>query len=430
MKMLILKMQFIRIRQKTRIIILGVYACLYVFGTNYFIVENKLETTIFSAESKNLSELSFSFENNTQKCTKERTNFVFIKCMKCATESLGTVFRRFGYKRHLNFALPVKRNLYLGWPYPFEKKFARPSKFQYNIVFEHSVYNGPVMKSVVPNNSVFITMIRSPWEQFKSSYNYFGLGKVAGVHPDSDIRKFLRNIEAYDAIYKSPENNEKRWCFPDGFSMTRNIMSHCLGMPLGFPEGRDDISDNVTAVKRYIEHLDENFLRVMIADYFYESLVLLRRLMCWTLKDILFHKANLNSYDYKSLPPKGNLFQIHQNWSKVDYLLFEYFNKTFWRKIADEGENFKQEVDHFRLVQLTVDRFCFLENNWIFPKSYLQIPSSRFSDAFNVTGEECYLMHDHMLPLLWERYYETEGLKPEKFRNLKYRPKPYVGCSI
>ena len=324
----------------------------------------------------------------------------------------------------------MKRNLYLGWPYPFEDKYVRPSMFEYNIVFEHSVYNEPVMKSMMPNDTVYITMIRSPWEQFKSSYNYFGLGKIAGVQPESDISKYLRNIEGFDAVYKSPENNEKRWCFPDGFSMTRNIISHCLGMPLGFPRGRADISNNVSAVRTYIQNLDENFMLIMIADYFYESLVLLRRLMCWSLEDILFHNANLKSYNFKSLPPKGKLFEIHQNWSKVDYMLFEYFNKTFWRKVADNGEDFKQEVDHFRLVQLMVDRFCFVENSWLFPRRYLTIPGSRFNEAFNITGEECYLMHDHMLPLLWERYYQAEGLEPEKFRVLKYRQKPPVGCSI
>ena len=417
-------------RRKARIFIIGVFACVYIFCTGYYMTERELKKTLFSVEFRNLSKYGSANKHDTQKCMQERTNFVFIKCMKCATESLGTVFRRFGYKRNLNFALPVKRNLYLGWPYPFEKKYVRPSKSEYNILFEHSVYNGPVMKSVMPNDTVFITMIRNPWEQFKSSYNYFGLGKIAGVRPGNDINKYLRNIEAYETVYKSPENNARRWCFPDGFSMTRNIMSHCLGMPLGFPKGWDNISNNFSAIRSYIQHLDENFLLIMIADYFYESLVLLRRLMCWTLKDVLFYQANLKSYDFKSLPPKGRLFEIHQNWSKVDYMLFEYFNKTFWKKVADQGKNFKQEVDHFRLVQLTVDRFCFVESGWLFPKNYLTIPSSRSNDPFNVTGEDCYMMRTYMLTLLWERYYQNEGLEPEKFRELKNRPKPSVGCSI
>lgn len=382
---------------------------------------------------RNVSENSLTNKHSTIQdiaCLKERTNFVFIKCMKCATESLGTVFRRFGYTRHLNFALPLKRNLYLGWPFPFEKKFVRPSRFEYNILFEHSVYNGPEMKLLMPNDTVFITMIRSPWEQFKSSYNYFSLGGIAGVKQEDNINEYLRNIEGYEAVYKSPENNAKRWCFPDGFSMTQNIMSHCLGMPLGFPEGRDDIRNDSVAIRSFIKHLDETFLLVMIADYFYESLVLLRRLMCWSLKDILFHHANLNSYHYKSFPAKGEYFEIHRNWSNVDYVLFEYFNKTFWEKIAGQGQDFQREVDHFRLVHLAVDRFCFVENSWLFPKRYITIPGSKFNNSFNVTGEDCNMMYTYMLTLLWERHYQDEGLEPEQFRELKDRPKPSFGCSV
>ena len=419
-----------KLRRKTRILIVGAFAFSYLFLTGYFMIQAELEKTILAVRSSNLTRSSIIAEQDRGKCVDERRNFVFIKCMKCATESLGTIFRRFGYMRHLKFALPTKRNLYLGWPFPFEKKYVRPSKFEYNILFEHSIYNGPAMESLMPNDTVYITMIRSPWEQFKSSFNYFSLGKLSGVVPEDDIEEYLTNIDKYEAVYKSAENNEKRWCFPDGFSLTENIMSHCLGMPLGFPEGREDIRNNSVAVRSIIKDLNNRFLLIMIADYFYESLVLLKRLMCWNLKDILFHHANIRMYDYKSVPAEGKYFEVHKNWSRIDYMLFEYFNETFWQKIASEGEDFCQEVDHFRLVHLTVDRFCFVENSWLFPTKYVTIPSSRFSSSFNVTGHDCNLMYTYILNLLWERYYEDEGLQPEQFVELKDRPKPPVGCSI
>jgi hypothetical protein len=49
--------------------------------------------------------------------------------MKCATETMGTIIRRFGYKRALNFVLSVKNNIYLGWPYIMMKTDHRPSKW-------------------------------------------------------------------------------------------------------------------------------------------------------------------------------------------------------------------------------------------------------------------------------------------------------------
>ena len=47
-----------------------------------------------------------------------------------------------------------------------------------------------------------------------------------------------------------------------------------------------------------------------------------------------------------------------------------------------------------------------------------------------MTGHDCNLMYTYILNLLWERYYEDEGLQPEQFVELKDRPKPPVGCSI
>ena len=418
-----------KLRRKTRAVIIGVLACSYICLTGIFTLKAELEKSL-TFQIRNFTGSSKINEFDVGHCLQERTNFVFIKCMKCATESLGTVFRRFGYTRHLNFALPSKRNLYLGWPYPFEMQYVRPSKSEYNILFEHSVYNEPVMKSLMTNDTVFITMIRNPWEQFKSSFNYFHLGEISGVIPDNNINEYLTNIEQYEAVYKSSKNNAKRWCFPDGFSMTRNILSHCLGMPLGFPEGREDISNDSIAIRSFIKHLDENFLLIMIADYFYESLVMLKRLMCWSFKDILFRQANINMYKYKSMPAEGKYFDIHKNWSRVDYVLFEYFNETFWQKVANQGPDFKQEVDHFRLVHMVVDRFCFVENSWLFPTRFITIPSSQFNPPFNVSGDDCNMMYTYMLPVLWERYYQDEGLKPEWFKDLKDRPKPPLGCSI
>jgi hypothetical protein len=85
---------------------------------------------------------------------------------------MGTIIRRFGYKRVLNFVLPVKNNIYLGWPYIMTKTDYRPSKWPYNIIFEHSVYNCTIMTSLMPNNTVYLTSIREPWRRLVSSYQY------------------------------------------------------------------------------------------------------------------------------------------------------------------------------------------------------------------------------------------------------------------
>ena len=45
-------------------------------------------------------------------------------------------------------------------------------------------------------------------------------------------------------------------------------------------------------------------------------------------------------------------------WNKADVLLFEYFNKSFWKKIEQEGGNFYKELTIFRQKKWEIKRTC------------------------------------------------------------------------
>jgi hypothetical protein len=365
----------------------------------------------------------------------ERINFAFIKCMKCATETMGTILRRFGYTRHLNFVLPRKRNLYLGWPFPVETMDYRPSMRPYNALIEHSIYNHSVMSEILPADTGFITIIREPWSHFKSVFHYFRIAQVVDIQNAdavSDVSEYLQSVEKFEEIYSSPEkqNVGLRGCVPNGFSLTRNLMSHCVGMPLGFPSGRENIADNPEAIRTYIHQLDQEFTLVMIFEYFHESLVLLKRLMCWSFKDIVFHLSNVGHYDYKNAAPSPANLAIHRNWSRVDYVLYDHYNKTFWDKVSAQGPSFSDEVALFSVVQSLVSRFCFVEGNWNIQNQTLTVPKSMFNDVFNVTSRDCKLMNTYMLPMIWERYDQEE---PANLMALNIKEKgvrPLKGCSL
>lgn len=47
-----------------------------------------------------------------------------------------------------------------------------------------------------------------------------------------------------------------------------------------------------------------------------------------------------------------------KRWNKADVLLFEYFNKSFWKKIENEGENFYKELAIFRERKSDMKRAC------------------------------------------------------------------------
>ena len=52
-------------------------------------------------------------------------------------------------------------------------------------------------------------------------------------------------------------------------------------------------------IKKHIEDLAEKIDLVLIMEYFDESLVLLKRELCWDLDDVIYFKLNQRSLEYK-----------------------------------------------------------------------------------------------------------------------------------
>lgn len=89
---------------------------------------------------------------------------------------------------------------------------------------------------------------------------------------------------------------------------------------------------NLTAVNEYIQFLDKEFVLAMIMDYFDESLVLMKRLLCWEMDDILYLKLNERIDKEKNTLLTDDVKENVKRWNKADVLLFEYFNEAFWKK--------------------------------------------------------------------------------------------------
>eukprot|EP00058_Branchiostoma_floridae_P011665 XP_002597153.1 hypothetical protein BRAFLDRAFT_118100 [Branchiostoma floridae] len=112
-------------------------------------------------------------------------------------------------------------------------------------------------------------------------------------------------------------------------------------------------------IREFVEKISRKFDLVMVLEYFDESLVLLRRLLCWDMRDILNFKYN--SFQYGKLGNTSfseNLVQNYRQHSAIDYTLYEHFNNTLWRKINKAGSDFREELAHFRRLQTTMKTEC------------------------------------------------------------------------
>ncbi|XP_064619562.1 uncharacterized protein LOC135483002 [Lineus longissimus] len=290
--------------------------------------------------------------------------------VKGGSTTLNTIFHTFGYVRNLSYVLPVKNRIYLGWPYQIKKEFFRPAiNGPFNIFCEHSVFNKTAMSEFMPRDTIYVTSVREPFSHFKSVYNYYKVGQISIAGQDENVGQFLRDAAIYDSIYKSHGKMNERSCVPDNFSMTRNLQSHIFGIPVGYPQGTLDVSRQPLQLVHYITKRFKEYDLVIVLEYLNESLVLLKRLMCWSLRDIIYKPANVLQYVQKLDDGQENK-NIYRKWSSADHMLYDHANITLWNKIALAGNDFKMEVAQFEQIQSNVTEFCTSDVK----KEYIYIP--------------------------------------------------------
>ena len=188
--------------------------------------------------------------------------------------------------------------------------------------------------------SKYVTIIRNPVDNFESAFNYYHMGKSLGLGDDPvvSLEKFLERPSSLSDPKKRPN--------------IRNPMMFDLGLSQKYFQ-------NYTAVTKYINFLNKEFDLVMIMDYFDESLILLKRLLCWEIDDIFHVKVNERLDKERASYLSDRVKENIKRWNKADVLLFAFFNATFWRKIEMEGSGFYEDLSAFRERRLKLQQMCF-----------------------------------------------------------------------
>ncbi|XP_078361539.1 galactosylceramide sulfotransferase-like [Oculina patagonica] len=291
----------------------------------------KSRTTIYAKQST--SKLKCSPQNNV----------LFLKTHKTGSSTMSNMFFRYGDLRNLTFVLP--KFILFEWPERFQVSFAVPLDTRTpNMLCSHTRFNKKPMNWLFPKEtSKYITILRNPVDNFDSVFRYMGLGKYLGVrNGKNSLQIFLKNGIPFSTMDKRPH---------DLVTLIRNPLLFDLGLSFKYYQ-------NLTAVNEYIQFLDKEFDLVMIMDYFDESLVLMKRLLCWEMDDILYLKLNERQDKEKDTILTDDVKENVKRWNKADVLLFEYFNKSLWRKIENEGESFYKELAIFRERNSEVKRAC------------------------------------------------------------------------
>ena len=197
------------------------------------------------------------------------------------------------------------------------------------------------LQRLMPNNTAYITILREPAAMFESMFTYFK--KICQSFknvPNGSLEAFMEDPQRYY------QPNER-------IMAARNLLTFDLGGDKDRPETDADY------IHDFVAELESSFSLVMIAEYFDESLILLRHLLSWDLDDILYLKLNMRSEGSKqSLTP--GLANKMRAWNYMDTMLYDHFNASLWRQLEALGPAcVAEELRLMRQAQERLMQSCF-----------------------------------------------------------------------
>ena len=289
-----------------------------------------------------------------------------------------------------------------------------PKKSPINILCHHIIFNADIASRLMPADSIYITIVREPFARFKSAFNYFAVDRRLRISSDNGdpLLEYLRQIPKYEAMYAGPQDSNytayKECRGNVGF--TQNIMAFELGVPTGFNVGTTDQTKNATYIKRLIDSIQRRFSLVMVSEYYIESIILFRRIMCWKLTDLLYLQQNVKHYKDKDNAIDPDLLWNFERQNEPDFILYNHFNKTLWRRIEQERNHFWDEVSTLKALLNTVTTFCNNTNKYDMPRSFRL---SNWNEEFKLSFVDCKAMKMSLLPTVIKAYQNDSTIVAE-----------------
>ncbi|XP_037574166.1 galactosylceramide sulfotransferase isoform X2 [Dermacentor silvarum] len=288
------------------------------------------------------------FSNECRGCCRPALNVFLLKTHKCAGSTVQNVLMRFGDRRNLSFALPREGN-YFGHPKPFSLSMIPADMIPpwgFNIFCHHVRFGSDDLRRLMPPDTVFITILRDPARLFESLYLYYHLENHTGV----SLEAFLKS------------DTKQRWLDTHRYAARfgRNQMLFDLGMDTS---GHTNDSE----VDAFIQHIEESFHLVLIAELFDESLILLRDLLCWDTQDVVYFEHNQRMQKAAAGSGGNNgvdkgdsaLRREMERYNAGDGRLYRHFRQKMERLIDEYGrKRMRQEVDGLKLWKSLLYEHC------------------------------------------------------------------------
>ncbi|CAH1798287.1 unnamed protein product [Owenia fusiformis] len=343
-------------------------------------------------------------KQSEEKCRPVK-NLVFIKVQKCGGSTLANIFVRYGDKHNSTFILPRSGRSIVN-----KKDINGDIGKHVNMLVHHTRYEEALIQKVMPNDTVYIGVIREPLKHLKSYYNFYNYG----------------NNKSKPSLSEFEENP---WKFKEEMRILQNFQSWWYGL--------DNPMMNETISRKFVERINKKFALILITDYMKESLVLLKDILCWSLDDLLFISQKVSSEPVASRimgqPGPRNTSNLNhttnmelavdnmRKFSNVDYKMFDYFNSSLWARIKSKGEEFQRSLKHYDDKLRSLQKTCKNTNeSMLLSDEYIQkvIQENPSSPDYNC--------HRILFPPNWYSRYILHPKQENKTKHYKKAGRPTI----
>ncbi|NXP24567.1 G3ST2 sulfotransferase, partial [Scytalopus superciliaris] len=281
-----------------------------------------------------------------------QTDIVFLKVHKSASSTVMNILFRFGETHNLTFAFPLAGGYQLHYPSHFLASFVQgfspgtPRRF--NILCHHMRFLQPEVQKVVPSTAVYFSILRNPVQLMESSFMYY-----KGASAFSRVRS-LEEFLSQPHRYYNPARGDSHYA--------RNLMTFDFGFN---PNG--EVS--AERVQLMLKAIEASFDFLLISEYFDESMVLLKEMLCWDLDSVVSFPLNTRDNSTKAPLPDSIVEKIKE-WNRLDWEIYTHFNRTFWQRIdRDVGrERMEREVKALRERRAELAGICLQGTGSVGPK--------------------------------------------------------------
>lgn len=226
----------------------------------------------------------------------------------------------------------------------------------YSIMALHTRYHKRNMEMVMGPGTKYITMLRDPVDMFESAFVYYNL-----------VKHWNMSLDTF--VLLKDKDKPKRM---NGIG--QNQMLYDLGLD------EKDL-DNKKKVWEKIGQIERNFDLVMIAEYFSESMVMLRKHMCWDMKDVTSFQLNGRMVNRRHRLDEEKRKELAR-YLASDYILYNHFKKLFIQKMSEFGfAKLEREVGELGNLNKQIADRCNLEAK---PNAYLKGDQKWFGPPYLV----------------------------------------------